>query len=380
VFVATENDYVYALSSLNGSVIWVRHVASAVASSLLPCGDIAPSVGVTGTPVIDVKRHEIFFVADAVVHATVHHELFALSTQTGAVELRKVVDPPGANPAALLQRTGLTLDDGSVVFAMGGNYGDCNSYRGRVVSVAEDGSTLRFFTVDARAGESQGAIWMGGAAPVVDARGNVWVSVGNGSVRTAGQPYDDSDSLLELTSLLHLRQYFAPSNWAANNSRDLDMSASPALLSNAQVVLAGKSSVAYLLNGDHLGGIGHQEASVANVCSGVVDGGTAVRGDVVYLPCTAGPVALRVTVSPPALHLVWRSTSGGGPPIVAGGLVWSMGMNGDLYGLNLSTGRVHQVGVVGALANHFSTPSVGDGLLLASSAHHVVAFRASAAR
>ncbi|MHB2027731.1 MAG: hypothetical protein ACYCPT_02810, partial [Acidimicrobiales bacterium] len=68
---------------------------------------------------------------------------------------------------------------------------------------------------------------------------------------------------------------------------------------------------AYLLNGDHLGVIGHQAASVANVCSGVVDLGTAVRRDVVYRPCTAGPVALRVTVSPPVLHLVWRSTSGG---------------------------------------------------------------------
>ncbi len=54
-------------------------------------------------------------------------------------------------------------------------------------------------------------------------------------------------------------------------------------------------------------------------------------------------------------------------------------MNGDLCGLTLSTGRVHQVGVVGALANHFSTPRVGDGPLLASSAHHVVMFRASVA-
>ncbi|MHB2029345.1 MAG: hypothetical protein ACYCPT_11080 [Acidimicrobiales bacterium] len=57
---------------------------------------------------------------------------------------------------------------------------------------------------------------------MLDARGNVWVSVGNGSVRTAGQPFDDSDSLLELASLLHLRQYLASLHWAENDSRDLD--------------------------------------------------------------------------------------------------------------------------------------------------------------
>ena len=67
VYVATENDYAYALSATNGRVVWSRHVASPVPSSDLPCGDISPSVGVTGTPVIDPTRNEIFFVADELV-------------------------------------------------------------------------------------------------------------------------------------------------------------------------------------------------------------------------------------------------------------------------------------------------------------------------
>jgi len=57
---------------------------------------------------------------------------------------------------------------------MGGNYGDCASYRGSVISVAESGANQETFTVDNRPGDSQGAIWMGGAAPVVDSSGNVW--------------------------------------------------------------------------------------------------------------------------------------------------------------------------------------------------------------
>ena len=128
------------------------------------------------------------------------------------MELTQDVDPAGATPAALLQRTGLTLDEGHVVFGMGGNYGDCATYRGRVISVPETGGTAAVFTVDAAAGDSQGAIWMGGAAPVVDAERQRLGSAGNGSVYSAGQPYDDSDSVLELSPSLTLQQYFAPSN------------------------------------------------------------------------------------------------------------------------------------------------------------------------
>jgi outer membrane protein assembly factor BamB len=180
-------------------------------------------------------------------------------------------------------------------------------------------------------------------------------------------------------------QFFAPSTWATNNSQDLDMSIAPALLPDGQVVLAGKSRIVYLLNGAHLGGIGNQQATlganghtVGTACSDDIDGGVAVTGMTVYLPCVAGIIAVRATSSPAALHLLWSSGTGGGPPIVAAGLVWTMGQNGTLYGLDPATGRVRQQVTVGAPANHFSTPSVGDGLLLAASAEHVVAFAAPA--
>jgi outer membrane protein assembly factor BamB len=378
VFVATEDDVVYALSSTNGRVIWSRHVASAVPSSKLPCGNISPSVGITGTPVIDTTRSEIFVVADELVHGRPEHKLVGLSTTSGRVELTQDVDPPGADPAALLQRTGLTLDASQVVFSMGGNYGDCAAYRGRVVAVNEGGSRPRYFTVDDKAGDDQGAIWMGGAAPVVDAKGNVYVAVGNGSVHDTGQAFDDSDSLLELSSTLHLEQYFAPSSWAQDNANDLDMSMAPALLSDGEVLLAGKARIVYLLNGAHLGGIGGQQATLASVCSNDVDGGVAIVGTTVYLPCLSGTVAVRVSTAPPALRVLWSATVGGGPPIVAAGLVWTIGSNGELYGLNPANGQPRQEASVGANANDFATPSVGDGLMLATSADRVVAFHAVA--
>jgi outer membrane protein assembly factor BamB len=386
VYVATENDTVYALSASTGAVAWSAHLGSPVPSSSLPCGDITPSAGITGTPVIDPSRGEIFVVADELTGGSPAHRLVGLSTSSGHVEMSQNVDPPGAEPADLLQRTGLTLDAGQVVFGMGGNDGDCATYRGRVVAVPEAGGVPRYFTVDAAPGENQGAVWMGGAAPVVDGSGNIWVSTGNGSVYSAAHAYDDSDSVLELSSSLQLLQFFAPSTWPVNNSRDLDMSTAPVLLPGDQVLLAGKSRIIYLLDGAHLGGIGHQEATLGatadaimgSACSDDIDGGAAVVGTTVYLPCLAGTIAVRATSSPPALHLLWSSGVGGGPPIVAAGLVWTIGQNGVLYGLDPATGQVRQQVTIGAPANHFPTPSVADGLLLAPAADNVVAFAAPA--
>ncbi len=377
VYVATENDTVYALNASNGAKVWSAQLATPVPSTDLPCGDITPTVGITGTPVIDPSRREIFVVADELVDGTPAHVLTGLDTASGNTEMTQHVDPAGVNTAALLQRTGLALDDGRVIFGMGGNFGDCSAYKGRVIAAPETGGKPIMFTVDAAGGESQGAIWMGGAAPVVDGEGHVWVAVGNGSVYSYSHAYDDSDSVLELSPTMRLLQYFAPSNWPVNNSQDLDMSTAPVLLPDGQVILTGKSRIVYLLDGARLGGIGHQQASLAGACPEDIDGGVAVVGMTVYLPCSTGIIAVRAAQSPPALQLLWSSGTGGGPAIVAAGLVWTIGENGTLYGLDPATGKIRQQAPIGAVANHFPTPSVADGLMLAPAANDVVAFAAS---
>jgi outer membrane protein assembly factor BamB len=378
VLVATENDTVYALSSSTGSVMWSTHLGTPVPSGSLPCGDISPTVGITGTPVVDPTRSEIFVVADELVNGSPAHVLVGLDTTSGRTEMTQNVDPTGAKPAALLQRTGLTLDANQVVFGFGGNYGDCSTYRGWLVGVNESGGTPVTFAVDSGPGESQGAIWMGGAAPEVDSGGNLWIGVGNGSVTRAGHAYDNSDSVLEVSSTFHLLQYFAPTSWASDNAHDFDLSMAPALLADGQVVASGKSAHAYLLNGSHLGGIGGQQADLASVCGDDVDGGTAVMGTTVFLPCLSGIVALQVGPSPARLQVLWTSQTGGGPPIIAAGRVWTIGQNGMLSGLNPATGGVEQQIAIGTPINHFPTPSVGSGVLLAAAGTHVVAFAESA--
>jgi hypothetical protein len=379
VYVATENDTVYALSAATGAVDWSAHLGTPVPAGDLPCGNISPTVGITGTPVIDPARREIFVVAAELVGGKQAHVLVGLSTATGRREMTRNVDPPGANTAALLQRTGLTLDAGRVVFGFGGNFGDCSSYRGRLVAVSEAGGTPAYFTVDAAADESQGAIWMGGAAPAVDQDGNLWVSVGNGSVTSPGHAYDNSDSVLKVSPSLRLAGFFAPSSWAADNASDLDMSTEPALLPDGQVVAAGKARIAYLLSAARPGGIGGQQAALPSVCGDDVAGGAATVGQTVYLPCESGIVAVQASKAPAALRLRWSSHTGGGPPIVAGGLVWTIGRDGTLSGLDPGTGALRQHALVGVPANHFPTPSAGHRLVLAPAARQVVAFRAARA-
>ena len=375
VYVATENDTIYALAANTGAVLWSSHVGTPVPSGDLPCGDISPTVGITGTPVLDVARGEIFAVADELNGSTPAHVLVGLNMYTGTTLLAKDVDPPGQPPSAILQRTGLNLSNGNVVFGYGGNDGDCSTYSGWVVGVPEGGGTPGFY--QAVPIGNDGAVWMGGAAPEVDGAGNIWVATGNGSPST---PYDFSDSVLQLSPGLTRTQYFAPSNWSFMNSHDQDLgSTAPALLSNGTVLQVGKNQLAYLMNQSNLGGNTGMGIATASVCPGTIaGGGDAVVGNVVYVPCGSGLQALQTSASPPSVSVLWTNGSGThGPPISAGGLVWSIG-GSTLFGINPSTGAtVEQLGV-GTQANHFPTPSVGDGLLLAPSSDQVTAFAGSA--
>src|SRR5208282_5567005 len=54
VYVATENDVVYALSAATGAIVWSARLGTPLtAGTHLLCSNIIPNVGITGTPVID---------------------------------------------------------------------------------------------------------------------------------------------------------------------------------------------------------------------------------------------------------------------------------------------------------------------------------------
>ncbi len=375
VFAATENDSVYALAADNGSVLWSDHLGTPLDPSTVPglCGDIRPTVGITSTPVIDTGRGELFVVAAMAVPGGAQHHLIGIDAYSGAVVLDEVVDPVGSNQAFLLQRASLALTQGRVVIGFGGNAGDCEPYNGWVVSAPEDGSAPSAFEVASPAGDSQGAVWMGGAAPSVDAQGDVWVATGNSAFHSSSDAYDDSDGVLELSPTMQLLDFFAPSLWYQDNGGDADLgSTAPELLPNGLVFQVGKSTTAYVLHQSALGGVGGQVAATTGFCSGDPDGGAADLNGTLFVPCNNGIHAVTVTSSAPTAS--WTTSSGAhGSPIVAGGLVWSIG-GGNLYALDADTGTAVQQFAIGGSASSFPSPAAADGLVVAPSSDQLHAF------
>lgn len=328
VFVATENDSVYALNAQTGSILWRTHLGTPVPGSSLPCGDIDPS-GITGTPVIDASTGTIYVVAFEV---PANHYLVALSTSDGKVIFTRSADAPGADPKVQQQRAALSLSNGMVYWSFGGLDGDCGAYHGWVVGskADESGAEISYMVPTNR----EGGIWAASGA-VIDSSGDVFVATGNGDSSTA---FDHGDSVVKLSPSLQELGYFAPLNWAQLNSGDTDVgSVGPVALSDGSLFQAGKEGVGYLLNPASLGGIGGQLYS-ANVCSSVY-GGMATSGSTVFVPCTDGLVA--VSVSGSSFSVVWKGPSfPAGPPIVTGNVVWCLDTSsGTLHGYDVQTGH-----------------------------------------
>ena len=320
VVAATENDTVVALR--DGQAIWSTHLGEPVPLGDLPCGNIDP-LGITGTPVVDTASRTVYVVAE--LANPIRHELVALDTSTGAVRWRRTVDPPGSQPQYEQQRAALALAAGRVWVAMGGLFGDCGPYHGKVVGVRSDGGgDLVVYQVPSA---REAGIWAP-SGPAVGPQGHLFVAVGNGAA-TSGT-WDGSDSVLELDTSGRLVSSFAPAGWAQENARDLDLgSMGPLLLPRGLVVASGKRGDVYVLRQGDLGGVGNplaQWTGCAAYGGPAADVRSAPSGSVLaYLPCADGDVALRIDLTSGAITRRWHAESAvAGSPVVVGDAVLSV--------------------------------------------------------
>jgi outer membrane protein assembly factor BamB len=351
VFVATEDDSVYAVNASTGGVLWHTHLGTPMPGSGLPCGDISPS-GITGTPVIDLATRTLYAVAFL---SSGEHVLFGLNIDNGSVKSQVAADGVGANPLVEQQRGALVLEGNVVYIPYGGLYGDCGQYHGWVVGVPLSGSggLLSYQVPTGR----EGGIW-GPAGFAVAANGDLYVATGNSDATTT---FDYGDAVIELSPSLQVLGYFAPSNWATLNSGDTDLgSTAPTILPDGDLFQAGKEGVGYLLSGTNLGGIAGQIYE-ANVCAGAY-GGTAHVGQTLFLSCTDG--VFKIVVGPTNFSVAWQTSEfDSGAPIVTGNIVWAVDTNSaKLLGFNLTTGsQVYSFSLAGS--DHFITPTAAPGSL-----------------
>ncbi len=369
VIVATEANDVYAFRERTGARAWHVRLGAAVPASALPCGDISPTVGITGTPVIDRRTGTLYAVADLRSGASAGHTLFALNARTGRRRFARSVEPP-SNPLNQLQRESVALDRGRVLVGYGGNDGDCAQYRGFLVSAPAGNRGPN--TIYAVPTSRQGAIWSAGGAPAVDRSGNVFVPIGN-AANGPGQPFDHGDTLEKLTPTGVQRDFWAPASWARDSAADADLgSVSPVLLPGHLVYQGGKNGRGYLASTRHLGHIGGELFS-APVCTSF--GSDAYAAGTLFVACTEGIHALTVRTAAHRFVNRWTGPSDAdGPPILAAGRVW-VTSTGDsrLYGLDPRTGAV-RARVSTPAMEHFSTPAASGGRLFLSTGQTLNAY------
>lgn len=345
VMAATENDTVYGLDAATGAVRWKTNVGKPQPRSGLPCGDINP-LGITGTMAYDSATGRVFAVAETVGG---HHTLVGINATTGAVEVRANAESPRGTPLDEQQRAALTVLNGRVYIAYGGLSGDCGNYVGSVVSLTTSGASPISFAVPTK---REGGIWASGGAVVSGSE--LFYSVGNSSA-TSGA-YDGGDAVISLSAnTLARTDFFAPTQWASDNAKDLDLgSASPALVGTF-VTITGKRSTTYVLRPSHLGGIGGQ-LSTAGSCGSF--GGPSVVGNTEYLACHSGSAKAITVNTNGTASVTWTAkASVNGSPTVGGGAVWIVSGGGVLFALDQNTGAVKAQISVGSVP-HFVSPTL----------------------
>ncbi len=367
MIVATENNTVYSLDLVSGHALWKSHLGTPVNARSLPCGNISPVTGITGTPAADPLGGAVYVVAFL---SGYHHVLFTLNLADGSVLGQRLVDPAGSDPLVQQERGALAMSNGYVYVPFGGLFGDCGSYHGYVVGVpVAGGSVVTYRTPSTR----ESGIWSA-MGETVSSSGSVYAVTGNGSYAAS---FDYSNALVQLSPTLALQDYFAPSNWQELDAGDVDLgSVGVALLPTLGVAVAiGKEGVAYLLRNGHLGGVGGQVAA-RKVCGGAW-GGTAWTGSMVYLPCADGMVGLSVTSS--SLTIAWRQPQVRlASPIVSAGAVWGIDVNSAvLFALGPATGGIiYRLALYSA--QHFSTGAATEGYVVVPAGQSIVAVATSA--
>ncbi len=256
IIVATQHDSIYAfdadsnanpcvalwhanlIDTAHGGTAGETSVPSSGPTALVGSGfgDIAPEVGITGTPVIDPSTNTLYVVSKSVIPAgpTFFQRLHGLDITTGNEKLNgnKPVTIsatyPGTADGGITvafdprnegQRAGLTLLPNGIVYVAWASHEDATPYHGWVIGFDKT-SLSRLTAYNDSPNGRQGGIWMAGGAPAADSNNNLYVISGNGNYdgRT-----DFGDSILKLSSGLALVDSFTPSVQQTLDQSDLDL-------------------------------------------------------------------------------------------------------------------------------------------------------------
>jgi len=288
VFVVTEHDLAYAFDADTFQKLWMVSLLGPdeTTSDNRGCGQVTPEIGITATPVIDLRARVMYVIAMSKDSSGKYYQrLHALDLATGAErnggpETVAATFPgsavPNSNgqvdfdPKQYKERPALLLSNG-VVYTSWASHCDFDPYTAWIIGF--DARTLKRLSVlNVEPNGSEGAIWMAGDGPAADNSGNIYVLAGNGSFETNldshGFPSkaDFGNAFLKLGTgkgKLFVDDYFAMHNTISESRKDLDLGSGGEIVlpdmkdsSGKTVHLAvgaGKDNAIYIVNRDSMG-------------------------------------------------------------------------------------------------------------------------------
>jgi hypothetical protein len=419
--VATEHDQIYAIDADSQAIVWNRDFLSAdgtinpVPATDLGCDDLAPEIGITGTPVIDTSTGTIYAIVRTKEtqngEAVYYQRLHALDLTTGQDKLAptSVTTPTSQDgqfgtaqfdPLWNNQRSALLLVNGQVYVAWA-SHCDYGIYRGWLMAFDETTLQMTAAWTPTPTGY-KGGIWMGAEGPAADSNGEIYVAIGNGysDAMLGGANYGDSLVRLRPSgNQLLVADYFIPYNFQLMDDVDADFgSGGPLMLPPRAgltrtnlLVVAGKVGTVYLLDRDQLGHwqVNNDMEIVQSFPSGYTGpySNAAFWEDKIFFAFLHGPVVgyiynaseAFISTTPFSTSSPIVMTNPGVPSIssdgAAGGIVWLLqndhhadgadavlrafsvyDLSQELYDSEMSPQRDHAGAGV-----KFTTPTVADG-------------------
>ena len=434
VYVATENNSVYAFDSDTGATLWQVSLTGSgeTTSDTHSCSQVTPQIGITSTPVIDrnAGAHGTVFAVAMTKDASgnYHQRLHALDVTTGAEmtgspkEITATYLATSFAPGQYEERAALLLVNGTIYTSWTSHCDDA-PYGGWLLAYSE--STLAQTGVlnvapgaSGSGYSSQGpAIWMSGGGPAADAAGNVYVLTGNGRFETTmdanGFPSggDYGNSFVKISSsggVLAVSDYFALTNGVTESANDEDLGSGGILLlpdltdANSMVhhlaVGAGKDGNLYVVSRDSLGKFSATANNIWQELDGALPGGIwstpAYFNGSVYYGTSGGTLrAFSVTnaqlsssaVSQTAMQFTYPGTA----PVASAngtsnGIIWAYenttpavlhafdasNLAHELYNSNQAANARDQFGA----GNKYIAPTVADGKVFVASTNSVGVF------
>jgi len=282
VFVATMHNTVYAFDADGASTpLWNVNLGPAVPTSNYTSDigeytDISPENGILGTPVIDDLTGTIYVVAASFESGKYFYRLHALDIGSGAEKFSSPSDISAAvmglgdnstngsvvfDASQHLQRPALLLANG-VVYVSFGSHGDAVPFHGWMMGYDARAVNKQVSVLNTSPNGGAGSIWQSGRGPAADENGNVYAVSSNGD--TDGRS-NFSNSVMKLNPAdLSIADWFAPFNFQFLTDTDDDFGACGAILVDGTnyLITAGKQGVLYLLDRDHLGHLGAEDAQI----------------------------------------------------------------------------------------------------------------------